>query len=102
MRERFFTGQFCRRVLQTTLQTWFVGAIAHWPSGHMAQLSLTRSPTSCRLSPDFALFPTAIGFDRRLTVRCSPKSAKSAASSIALADNSWGDCLNDFTPVTTD
>jgi hypothetical protein len=101
-RSQHVGAHFCRQVRQTTLQTWFVGPIDRRPSGLVAQLSLTRSPTSCRLAPDFALFPSAIGFDRRLTVRCSPKTAKSAASSIALADNSWGDCLNEFTPVTTD
>jgi hypothetical protein len=56
----------------------------------VAQLSLTASPTCRRLTPDFALFPTAIGFTTSLSFGFTKKREVGRYRPIGLADDTWG------------
>ena len=66
-------------------QPWYVGAIAHRnPTARLNQ-AVTGSPTRSGSTPDFELFPPAIGLPVPNRHGQSPKSSKSAAPASAFA-----------------
>ena len=60
-----------------TLHTWYVGAIAHGNSTARLNQAVTGSPTRSGYTPDFELFPSAIGCCRFLIVTDNHQKARS-------------------------